>query len=393
MDGFHVQPGYLDAYGYLIGIQGKRIVKAIEHLPYSDGRAQGVVYLGLVKQHRRIVIDAHDWLSKLGSLLGDSSRALFEIAEDYVATDHTQAEAHDRLYPAPTTLFPYSEAKPPPPISSVQGVPPQYRLENHKPVPDRRMGPGLRPDAATEMREVEDPTGYLKRVSGGRIEDRFGNANDVLGKFTDFFSPSALIRKAIKKAWHGKDPYDDFMDTLAGDFKLWARYAIVWMDLAKFCNALVLNIQTNNTDLNDYWSGKAADAAFLYFHQLAVDIAIQRDRFVALSYAYEEIAGNFKSAGSTISDLLDEIGNFALGAIVAAGADFAFGTKGLLSAGSTAYTATRVAEVVLKIIDSLGRLKTFVVAVNLDQYFTDRLKDAPRVGTLPTHALPDVNPY
>jgi hypothetical protein len=84
----------------------------------------------------------------------------------------------------------------------------------------------------------------------------------------DFVDPGAWVLKAITTIC-GSNPIEQAFEKLGGDWVGYAKCANMFANLGQFFTAVGTNIKSGNDTLDAWWSGQAADAAWIHFDDLA----------------------------------------------------------------------------------------------------------------------------
>lgn len=164
--------------------------------------------------------------------------------------------------------------------------------------------------------DVDEPTEVLRDPGIGQQQP--------LWKFnpysTDWFNPAAYVREAIRMI-AGRDPFEDAVRWLSGDWTAFERVLFTWVQMGQFCERLGRNLARATVELPSVWKGREAGAAQWYLHQLAnatTDFGLFCQQLMGLYRNAVEAAKAFNElASGVLADLVVDAG-LAAGTAVAA---------------------------------------------------------------------------
>ncbi|MEV6511705.1 hypothetical protein AB0M61_37030 [Streptomyces sp. NPDC051642] len=153
--------------------------------------------------------------------------------------------------------------------------------------------------------DVTEPTSLLRapatpsEYSQGPILDVFNNCGDLA-------SPTYWVMEACNTVF-GFNPLDEVIQWFAGDWESFAKCGDIWDQLGKAVEAVSGNVRSGNKTLDSTWNGRAADAAYTYFHTCAAKLEEIRDEFGKLRTEYDHLAYSAYSTAEAINGCLSGI--------------------------------------------------------------------------------------
>ncbi|XUL88627.1 hypothetical protein ACQ86D_19885 [Streptomyces galilaeus] len=150
--------------------------------------------------------------------------------------------------------------------------------------------------------DLTEPTSLLKAPSApneyscGPILDTFNNCGDLM-------SPTYWVTEAYNAVF-GFNPLDEVIQWFAGDWESFAKCGVVWDQLGKAVGAVSGNVRAGNKTLDLTWDGRAADAAYTYFHTCAAKLEEIRDEFGNLRTQYDHLAHSAYATAEAINGYL-----------------------------------------------------------------------------------------
>lgn len=191
--------------------------------------------------------------------------------------------------------------------------------------------------------DISEPTNHLaapkkpEDFSQGFLLDTFNDASDLV-------SPSYWIMEAYN-AIFGFNPLDEVVEWFAGDWESFTECASVWQNIGKACEGVAQNLKSGNSSLDSTWDGNAADAAYIYFDELANKLNGCCQTFATLHSTYESLAHAAYSTAEAIKGVLGGIidGLIIVGVEMAAGTMLSWtGAGALVGYGLAALEITRL---------------------------------------------------
>ncbi|MFI9260253.1 WXG100 family type VII secretion target [Streptomyces sioyaensis] len=348
---FKVNAADIEGFAKLIGRASEDMH---ESLSYIDNEAnedgfdvqQGLVgelWQGAYGNHTARVQEVKSFLRKVRELLDASGEELKRSAKHYQATDQEQAAKIDSTYPGS------KRGKPDDDLPSVNGG--DFRDAN---------------DARSKLKPLEaDPAafdfaGKAQDWAQGHAEEfQFNAPLKVMGAGLDVFSPSALVMEGCKLLL-GVDPFGEIAALIGGDWEGYMKCAGLWGNLAEFCRLVAANINHGNASISVTWTGNAADAACVYFEEIANLLDSAAESFESLKKNYESVASTAFGVSETAKWGLGFIGDWAIEAFIAWAAGTAAAETGVGLVG----TAAAYAVVAKRAIDALKMYEHIIKAID-----------------------------
>ena len=153
--------------------------------------------------------------------------------------------------------------------------------------------------------DSSEPTTFLtppkqpEEFSQGLLLDTFNDCSDLM-------SPTYWVTEAYDMIF-GFNPLDEVIEWFSGDWEALAKCAELWTNIGKACEAVSDNLKAGNTSLDATWNGNAADAAYVYFDELAKKLHGQKESFDALCTQYQHLAHAAYSTAEAIKGYLSGI--------------------------------------------------------------------------------------
>ncbi|MDT5036972.1 MAG: hypothetical protein QOE03_2157 [Micromonosporaceae bacterium] len=155
-------------------------------------------------------------------------------------------------------------------------------------------------DAPPTFNDGAEPTAYLKPIGEPEeIKDPLATFQEAL----DTLDPGAWVMNAINDLF-GSNPVEEAMARLGGDWVAYAKCAEAFRNLGEFFQAVGWNLKWGNDSLDGWWSGQAADAAWIHFDTLAQHCLAHREVLREIADQYETAARSafhFAQAGGPIA--------------------------------------------------------------------------------------------
>ncbi|MEV6930823.1 hypothetical protein AB0M46_40915 [Dactylosporangium sp. NPDC051485] len=207
-----------------------------------------------------------------------------------------------------------------------------------------------------------DPTSYLRPPADPEHpEDPLTAFHEAI----DYLDPGAWVMAAIS-GLVGSNPVEDAMERLGGDWRAYGRAAGMFTNLGSFFEAVGWNVKTGNDELDGYWSGQAADAAWIHFEDLA-------QRCIAHKATLDHLHEQYKTAGDAAYHFAISGGPVAaaiIDAAIVAGIAAAAGTAtsetligGAIGYGVAAYEVWEIIELCDKLLRMIGLADAAIQAV------------------------------
>ncbi|MEU6098277.1 hypothetical protein [Streptomyces sp. NPDC047079] len=196
------------------------------------------------------------------------------------------------------------------------------------------------------MSGFSDTVEPSSRLTPPKTPEEFsqGPLLDLFNDVSDLVSPTYWITEAYNAVF-GFNPLDEVIQWFAGDWESFAKCAEVWENIGKACDDIAKNLGSGNTALDATWNGNAADAAYVYFDELAKKLNQSGQTFGSLADTYKYLAHAAYSTAEGIKGFLGGIldGLIIVGVEMAAGTLLSWtGAGALVGYGLAALEITRI---------------------------------------------------
>ncbi|MEV4708809.1 WXG100 family type VII secretion target [Actinoplanes sp. NPDC049316] len=199
--------------------------------------------------------------------------------------------------------------------------------------------------------DVEDPTGRLTDPAA-RTESILGAPFANPGSVMDWLSPTHIVNEFVKQLT-GYDAFGEAAKVFAGDWEAVWKAAGAFSNLAAALQDIGINMSHGNLELDQAWDGRAAEAAYAYFTDLASAISSQQLVLYKLSEAYQKAAEGTYRQAEVYSGLMKDAYDAALVAALAASAGTA-----TIETGIGAVTGYAIAAYeTYKLLETLDKAK------------------------------------
>ena len=118
--------------------------------------------------------------------------------------------------------------------------------------------------AGRQFSDLDEPTEVLRDPGIGQRQPLL----EFDPYSVDWFMPSSYVREAVKEI-AGRDPFEDAVRWLSGDWTAFERVLFVWVQIGQFSERTGRNLARAALELPDVWKGREAGAAQWYLHALA----------------------------------------------------------------------------------------------------------------------------
>ncbi|MDQ8702428.1 hypothetical protein RCO28_07950 [Streptomyces sp. LHD-70] len=168
--------------------------------------------------------------------------------------------------------------------------------------------------------DVSEPSSHLTAPNESPEEFSQGVLVDIFNDLGDLMSPTWYVTEAINLVF-GFNPLEEVIDWYSGDWETFLRCGEVWTNVGKACDAVSANVKSGNTALDGTWNGNAADAAYVYFEELAKKLGEQKATLDQLQEAYQHMAHSAYLSAEGVKGILSGIidGLLIVGLEIAAG--------------------------------------------------------------------------
>jgi hypothetical protein len=165
---------------------------------------------------------------------------------------------------------------------------------------------------------VDDPTRHLvePRSVDVAAENGYANPFNVL----DLVSPTAWVNYGIKELT-GVDILESLVKPFAGDWAAYSRFGNALRNLSLCCHDIAVNLQRELDIADRSWEGRANDAAFNYFCDLASKISQLRLIIYEAGNEYQRAATGMWQLAQQLANVLQAIVDefFIISAMLAVG--------------------------------------------------------------------------
>jgi hypothetical protein len=280
--GFAVQPEALARFAALVERNGINLSLTNVHLSAETklGNTDGLWLQHLVDAHIPTVDRMLSSLFQAFHTMGGSADELVRTADHYRNVDQAAEANLDATYPASQR----------PPIEAPQVTPTTRRGQQG-------------PFEARAGDDIKDPLAFL--TDPGTPSD-FSDPMQLFNAIGDYLSPTWWMNQVLNDTI-GVNPMEFVNQHLVGDWKGFARCAMVWEQLSKATGAIGDNVNHGLRWLAADWQGQAGDAAVYYFDYMGKSLLSHRDVFQVLHDKYREIARDVWLASKTLADIIKMI--------------------------------------------------------------------------------------
>ncbi|MFJ4899709.1 hypothetical protein [Streptomyces sp. NPDC088727] len=171
------------------------------------------------------------------------------------------------------------------------------------------------------------------------------NPVKALNQAADLISPTYWVNEILDMAL-GFNPMDETKKYFAGDWEAYAKCGEVWGNLGKLCMDISKNVNAGNITLDRTWDGNAADAAYVYFKDIADRCDDLQSELDTLKTEYDVISQGVWAAAEAIGSLLGAIGDSAAVAAIAAAAGTMMSWTGWGAAVGYGLAAAEIVKIV-----------------------------------------------
>jgi hypothetical protein len=319
---FAVEPEALVKFAALVERNGINLSLSNVHLSSETtlGNTDGLWLQHLVDAHVPTVERMSSSLFRAFHVMGNSADELSHTAKHYRDADQAAEANLDTTYPA----------SPRPPIEAPRTVPTTK---------EGQQGPF----EAHAGDDYKAPLAYL--TTPGTPAD-FSDPLALFNALGDYLSPTWWINQVLNDTI-GVNPMEYVNQHLVGDWRGFARCAMVWEQLSKATGAIGDNVNNGLRWLAADWHGQAGDAAVYYFDYLGKSLLSHRDVFQVLHDKYREIARDVWLASKTLADIIKMIMDLVMVAGLAVLAGWALSWTGVgagISWGVAAWECTQIVK-------------------------------------------------
>jgi hypothetical protein len=173
-----------------------------------------------------------------------------------------------------------------------------------------------------------------------------GLVGDTVSQISDWLSPSVWVLETIELATR-VDPLEEALSWFGGDWKSYAKCGEAWANTGALARDIARNLKAGSAELDTSWNGNAADAAYVYFDELAKTTAALESDLKDLSTCYAEAAMAVSTGLDLVKGLLTELADQSIiaDAELAAGSLFAeTGVGAIMGYGAAALEIAEMAR-------------------------------------------------
>jgi hypothetical protein len=270
---FAVRPAAVSAYGKVVYQQRDHMQQAKTYVQKNTAiqAGQGGWLDDLLGIHDRIVSQVENGFSRVWTLADSCGSELTKTVSFYKNKDHDTAERLDNTY---------------------------------KPVGVTRDRRGA---VDTDIRETENPGDHLK-PPGEPQEPGKPFPEAILDEINSWLSPYSWYAKLLN-VFGLTDPAAQLAQNIAGDWTAYEKCASVWTSVGQFYAAVGGNINRGSGQLDNSWSGNAADQARDYFSKLGNKLILE------IPQTYDELSNEYKVTANGVRSLANEISGLISGMI------------------------------------------------------------------------------
>jgi hypothetical protein len=232
MGGFEVDPKTVAVYAEILRAQGEYQDDAIKYLDKHIGagikEGDGLI-IPADEFNPKIVEAVRSAIKEAQSFFEESAAAMQDVADYYEKTDTDNAAELDKTY------------------TDGEGIVIDY--------PDG-------PNAVSPPAEITDPTEVLK--APGTPEKFDDGPFEAVKAINTYTSLSKAVRELAALLNDNKDPFEEAVKEITGDWEAFAKASKACENLAKFYAHIYANLMQVQ-QLAYYWKGNASDIAVEFF--------------------------------------------------------------------------------------------------------------------------------
>ncbi|MEV6741680.1 hypothetical protein AB0N14_34145 [Streptomyces sp. NPDC051104] len=192
--------------------------------------------------------------------------------------------------------------------------------------------------------DTVEPVDNLKAPSQPE-EFSKGIVGDTVSTVSDFLSPSEWALSTIEFVF-GFNPLEEAIAWFTGDWESYVKCGEMWANTGKLAKDVATNLKSGNRELDATWNGNAADAAYVYFNELAKKIDSLDGDLKELQSAYKEVGLAVARGADLIKGLLEQLADEAIIAEVELAAGTLLAETGVGAVVGYAAAALEIAEMI-----------------------------------------------
>lgn len=352
---FSVEPDALQEFAEFLGYVSMSASKVKSFV--SENTEMSIHEGGLIDYvasgHSNVVIAMKDRVGKMKEIAGGSGIEMSRVAKFYREIDAENAAEIDATYP---DAKPYKDQHDPDP-----------RLDH-----DHKNNSRTSPPESVKWQEF-DSSEVVSELKIGDISSKVETLAAEIEETARTALTATSVTGTVRMVFDhvvGFDPIDWIRQWWTGDWKAWARCALVWDSCANGTELIGQNVLRATDSLGTAWEGQAAEAAEVYFDKFRDAIYNEADAFSALNKAYELLVEGIAEINALMNDVINTIFDIVF-TILTLGR-----SKGILAAIKAAFTggwankligAVSYAGTLLSIaIDIVRFFETMFAAVELE---------------------------
>lgn len=192
--------------------------------------------------------------------------------------------------------------------------------------------------------DLTEPTSHL---TPPKKPSEFTNPLKPINDAGDLISPTYWVNEILSIAL-GFNPKEKAQEYFAGDWEEYSKCSEAWGNLAQLCSGVSKNITSGNKLLDKTWVGNAADAAYVYFKDVADKCNELHSELDALKNEYFVIAEGVWSTAELVGTGISTIGDLAATAAISAAAGSLLSWTGWGMAVGYGVAATQILQIIEK---------------------------------------------
>lgn len=232
MGGFEVDPKSVAVYADILRAQGEYQDDAIKYVEKYIGAGidEGKGLIVPADEYNPQIVEAiRGAIKEVRSFFEESADAMREVADYYEKTDTDAAAELDKTY-----------------------------TEGEKIVIEHPQGP----TAVDPPAEITDPRDILKAPDKPKAFD--DGPFELVKKINQYTSLSTVVRLLAAELNGDKDPFEEAVNEITGDWAAFATASTACEKLAEFYTHIYANVMQIQ-QLSYYWTGNASDVTVAFF--------------------------------------------------------------------------------------------------------------------------------
>jgi hypothetical protein len=190
---------------------------------------------------------------------------------------------------------------------------------------------------------MEDPTRHL--VDPGEpqadISNGYADPFDLFG----MISPAHWINEFLKELV-GWDVIGEMTASFTGEWEAYAKCGAAFDNLGKCMQDVGVNIQQGALDVDRKWSGNAADAAYLYFSEVAAATSSMQLALYEAAERYADASRGIWLFADQVAGILESVVDKAVLAGICAAAGTVLAETGVGAVAGYGLAALQIAQII-----------------------------------------------